>query len=190
MERPGKWSPAGKRYYSTSPFWKTRWEMSPMYSLASRSGYRTYPEENRSREDLNDTQEECTLHARDKKPRIPYLPKSLRRIRSPANPPTPSPASYSITSLMGTGPGVSIQTRHVDAGLFRSSVAHPGPADYTTASLLGNHRPRYSMGGRTVLKEVSSKNPGPSDYNIKTIFDRYNISPTSYVPVFMRIKSE
>ena len=186
----GKWSPGGDRYYSTSPFWKTRWEMSPMFTLASRAGFKVERLVNHSMGEAAGDRPGCIMHARGKKPTIPYLPKSLRRSRPPSASLSPSPSTYTIPALMGSGSKMSIQTRHVDAVLFRKSIAHPGPADYSTQTELGNHRPRYSMGGRTEVLQSSCKRPGPADYNVKTIFDRYNISPTNYVPVFMRTNSE
>jgi hypothetical protein len=190
IERPGKWSPGGKRYYSTSPFWKTRWEMSPMYTLASRSSF--------SGGSIVDYVKPYTpvdfmnrkMHAHNKKLQRPYLPRSLRRNPPPPSSLTPSPSTYFIPSLMGTGASVSIQNRHIDGVSFRKSVAEPGPAEYSTQGALGTYKPRYSVGGRHANSRPTTKQPGPADYDIKTIFDTYNISPTNYVPVFMRTKSE
>jgi hypothetical protein len=161
-----------------------------MYTLASRSNVSGGTKMDYIKPDTPADFMDQKMHAHNKNLQRPYLPKSLRRNRPPLSSFTPSPSKYSIPSLMGTGASVSIQNRHIDGGLFRKSVAEPGPAEYSTQGALGTYKPRYSVGGRHANSRPTTKQPGPADYNIKTIFDRYNISPTNYVPVFMRTKSE
>jgi hypothetical protein len=185
----GKWSPCDEQYYSTSPFWKTRWEMTPMYTIASRTPYPSTHSGSSSGALPLAIPPKQKMHARDKKITIPHLPEFLAKTRSAPTLLSPSPTSYTIPTLMGCGKKISIQNRHLDSGSFRKSVAQPGPAEYSINLALGQHRPRYSLGGRTGLSAPTRQHPGPASYNIKNLFDRYNISPPDYVPVFMRPKN-
>ena len=188
VERLGKWSPGDEQYYSTSPFWKTRWEMSPMHTIACRNTNAVSCLVNATRPLEYDFSSIQKMHARDKKITVPHLPKFLARTAPLPASLLPSPTSYTLPNLLGSGKKVSIQNRHLDSIIFRKSVAQPGPAEYSVRLDLGRHRPRYSLGGRFSLPASPCKHPGPASYDIKNLFDRYNISPPDYVPIFMRTK--
>ena len=189
VERVGKCSPGGDQYYSTSSFWKTRWEMRPMYTIKGRELIHCSKEAPES--PANYIPQKVTgPHAFPARVKKPYLPDSLTRKPLNISSLSPSPSTYHILPLLGTGSKVSFQARHIDANMFRKSLAQPGPAEYTTRSTLGDHRPRYSIAGRSASsKNPSTQSPGPGDHHIRNIFDKYNICPANYVPVFLRAKS-
>jgi hypothetical protein len=173
IQRTGRYSPTGSRYYSTSPFEKRKWETMCMFSqgCGERPDFTkqssiaspflspaTYtPKLSSSKKDVVYTT--LTMKSKHSKPdrKFDLIP--------------PGPGYYTVP----TSPpirAVAIQNRHSDSRLFTESTQRPGPGSYTTITTCGKYRPAFSITGRP-YDSVVKASVGPGQYEIKGVFDKY-----------------
>lgn len=158
VERPGRSTPTGERFYSTSPFWKTRWEMDPMFSL----GFGERPDYSKPAcgGSIGASCASYTPKLDFVKRHAVYKDLSIKsRCESPiarVDDVTPGPGAYRVRSPLGRSRSASIRARHVDTRLFIESTQRPGPGAYSTRLPCGLNRPAYSMGGRPIDRAIST----------------------------------
>ena len=186
VERPGRFSPIGERFYASNPFDKTRWECERMFSMgvAERSVF--------SGDVSGEFETECTPDVSYTKRSSVYKNVSFKgRVALPkTSVVTPGPGHYktseSLSDTRVNARGVTILCRPVDSKLFMESTSKPGPDAYNIRRACGVERPAFSLGGRCAELKSSSSPSGPGEYHIKTIFDKYNISPIGWQPPFTK----
>lgn len=206
----GRYTPSGKRYYETNPFWRTRAEVGqaagfgvgdrPDYG-AQNEGWSVAPnnygdvsrQENSVRRNAH--RPEITV-----KKRFPSMEEKYRE-RAEPHCTTPGPARYDIRIPPGKAslthcaklPRWSMQKRLQDNTLMIKALREPGPDAYAVPLPPGcnspiNHGPLYDItlkGRGAKSSDTKQKGPGPGQYNLKGISERYNIMP-DYVPCYMR----
>ena len=184
VERTGRSSPVGDRFYSSSPFWKKKWETDFMFSQgcgerpdytketsggasgASCASY--FPNISASKRGI--TYKGLSMKSRSVKP--------VRKCDLI----TPGPGSYKTAPLHSRS--VSIQARQLDSRLFTESTSRPGPGSYTLKP--DGARAAFCMTGRPVDTTKGNPKVGPGQYDSKGDFDRYCLLPVNWEPPFVK----
>lgn len=205
----GRFTPGGKRFFETNPFWRVKAEVGQAagFGIGDRPDYgaanegwsiapNVYGDLSKSENNVrrNAHRQHITI-----KTRFPSMDEKYRERSDPQS--GPGPARYDIRKPPGTAslthvakmPRWSCQTRHADNVKLMEEFRKPGPDAYSTTIPPGTNSPilRGSLydirlkGRGTKASDTKQKGPGPGQYTLKGISDRYNIMP-DYVPSYCR----
>jgi len=204
----GRFTPGGKRFFETNPFWRRKAEVGqaagfgigdrPDYG-AENEGWSVAPnaygdvskQENSVRRNAH--RKEITLKKRYSSMEVKYRERADGLSG-------PGPAHYDIRLQPGKAslthasklPKWSMQPRFEDNSKIMEELRKPGPAEYSRPLTAGANSPiahgtlyNITLKGRTADPLKKEKGPGPGQYTLKGISDKYNIMP-DYVPSYCR----